>query len=84
MKKRDLTIERGRGMTYANTDFTVYSHSTYPRGSVLSGQPRRTWLDSFSTIEEARAAYPTAQVLCDGGTTYHEPDLSHLPEDEDY
>jgi len=76
----DLTIERGRGATYASERWTVYEHGTYDRDSVLSGQSRRTWLDDFDTLEEAVIAYPDAVVI--GGTTYQPPYLGHL-RDED-
>jgi hypothetical protein len=76
----DLTIERGRGATYASDRWTVYEHGTYDRDSVLSGQSRRTWLDDFDTLEEAVIAYPDAVVI--GGTTYQPPYLGHL-RDED-
>ncbi len=75
------TIERGRGATYHNNDFVVYQHDVYPRNSVLAGQHRRTWKESYTTLEEAKTAWPTAKVIA--GTTYAPPDLSHLPE-EDY
>lgn len=78
----NLTIEMGRGATYRNSKFTVYEHGVYPRSSVLAGQSRRRWLDDFDTLEEAKAAYPEADVLVDG-STYAEPDLSHLPDDDD-
>lgn len=39
----------------------VYGISTYPEWSVLGGQTQRVFLDSFQTVEEARAAYPTAE-----------------------
>ena len=45
----------------ANGDTAVYGHGVYERSSVLAGRPRRTLIDSFSTIEEARAAYPYAE-----------------------
>lgn len=78
--KADLTIERGRGATYASERWTVYEHGVYDRDSVLSGQSRRTWLDDFDTLEEAVIAYPDAVVI--GGTTYQPPYLGHL-RDED-
>lgn len=74
----DMTIERGRGMTYSNDRWTVYEHGTYPDGSVLAGQDYRGWVEDFETLEEAVKAYPDAQVL--EGTTYQPPCLSHLPE----
>jgi hypothetical protein len=76
----DLTIERGRGATYASDRWTVYEHGTYDRDSVLSGQSRRTWLDDFDTLEEAVIAYPDA-VVC-ACSTYQPPYLGHL-RDED-
>ena len=75
----DLTIERGRGATYASERWTVYEHGTYGRDSVLSGQSRRSWLDDFDTLEEAVIAYPDA-VVC-ACSTYQPPYLNHLPED---
>lgn len=78
--KTDLTIERGRGATYASERWTVYEHGTYPRGSVLAGQSSRAWLDDFDTLEEAVIAYPDAVVI--DGSTYRPPSLSHLPDDE--
>jgi hypothetical protein len=77
-----MTIELGRGATYSNRRYTVYRLDRYPRGSVLQGQQRRTWVNQFHTIEAAQAAYPTAEIIA--GTTYQEPYLSHLPEDDDY
>jgi len=81
---KEFTIERGRGMTYSNSSFTVYKHGTYPRGSVLAGESKRTFINSFPTLEEARKVYPQAEVLVDGGTTYQMPYLSHLPDDDGY
>ncbi len=77
----DLTIERGRGATYASERWTVYEHGVYGRGSVLEGQSRRVWVDDFETLEEAVIAYPDAVVsTC---STYQPPYLNHLPgEDE--
>jgi len=77
----DLTIERGRGATYATDRWTVYEHGVYERGSVLEGQSRRVWLDDFDTLDEAVIAYPDADVI--DGSTYRKPSLNHLPgEDE--
>lgn len=75
----DLTIEQGRGATYASDRWTVYEHGVYERGSVLEGQSRRVWLDDFDTLEEAVIAYPDA-VVC-ACSTYQPPYLGHLPED---
>lgn len=77
-----ITIESpSAGATYSNPDFGVYEYSTYPRSSVLAGQERRSFLDSFDTLEEAQAAYPTASVSHSCG--YRPPSLDHLPDGED-
>jgi len=84
MAAERLVIERGgRGMTYRKTSgFTVYKLGTYPRSSVLAGQQQRTFMDSFDTLEEARAKFPTAKLIA--GTSYQAPYLGHLPDDGDY
>jgi len=69
-----------RGATYCRQEWGVYAYDVYPRNSVLSGQTRRTFKDSFKTKEEAVVAYPEAQIT---GCCFAPPDLSHLPE-EDY
>lgn len=71
------TIERGRGATYATNRWTVYEHGIYGRGSVLEGQSRRIWVDDFETLDEAKAAYPDADIVA--GSTYRPPSLNHLP-----
>lgn len=79
--RKDQTIERGRGETYANDRWTVYEHSTYPSSSVLAGQHRRVWVDDFDTLAEAQRAYPKAVVI--GGSTFTPPSLDHLPDGGD-
>jgi hypothetical protein len=49
-----LTLERDR----RGEGWVVYGHDHYPKGSVLEGQARRVYLDSFEAPEAARAAYP--------------------------
>lgn len=73
-----------RGATYRNKGYTVYKIDTYPRTSVLAGQQRRTWLDNFETLEEAKTQFPQAEFI--EGTTYVpiEHMVAHLPDDEDY
>jgi hypothetical protein len=61
--------------------FSVYGWDIYPSNSVLAGQNRKSYIESFPTEEEARAAYPTAQEGTgkrDPGNTY-----SHLPGEDD-
>jgi len=55
--KRDLTIEP----TYGG--YMVVEHDTYPESSVLGGEPRRTRLGYYPTIEIAKEEYPTADVM---------------------
>ena len=43
--------------------YKVVEHGAYERGSVLEGLPKRSFLDSFMTLEEAVEAYPGALVL---------------------
>ena len=59
---RSLTLESGRGETYANGRPTLYGHSTYGRSSVLSGRPRRQWLEDWDDIETARAELKEAKI----------------------
>ncbi len=70
------------GATYSRPEYGVYGYGTYPSSSVLAGQEKRVFLDSFETLEEAQAAHPEAewQKL---GSQYREPDLSHLPDGPD-
>jgi hypothetical protein len=69
-----ITYERGRGPGKA---YSVHSWGVYERGSVLAGQPRKRWLDSFETEAEVLAAYPKATP----NSRWTEPrvSLNHLP-----
>ncbi len=69
------------GATYNRPEYGVYKYGVYPRSSVLAGQTRRVFLDSFATLEEAQAEYPDAVVA---SCCYQEPYLNHLPDDGDY
>ena len=79
------TIERERGETYSKPTFAVYEHGTYPRHSVLAGQPSRRFIDGgFETPEAAQAKYPAARII-DGSTHIPIAQLTaHLPDDTDY
>jgi hypothetical protein len=78
-----ITIEYpSQGATYSNDSYGVYEYSTYPRSSVLAGQEKRSFLDSFDTLEEAQKAYPNATFSQSCG--YREPCLSHLSDEDDY
>jgi hypothetical protein len=71
-----FTIERGQGETYRDGNWTLYAHGTYPRGSVLAGQPSRTFVTSTDNTDEGREALEsackeakiTAEVI--GGTSF--------------
>jgi hypothetical protein len=81
MAKQDIRIEYpSLGTTYADNAYGVYAYDEYPRHSVLAGQQRRKFLDSFETLEEAQAKYPHAE-LC--GCGFQEPYLGHLPDGPD-
>lgn len=62
-----ITIEYpSAGATYSRDEYGVYKYDEYPESSVLAGQERRTFLDSFSTLAEAKAAYPDATESANG------------------
>ena len=42
---------------------------------------RRQWIDDFDTLEEARAAYPEAEVQV-SHSLYRPPYLGHLPQED--
>jgi len=74
-RTRDLTIEYCWANPRAGTPeggYTVYEHGIYPGGSVLAGSPMRTWKAHFDTVEEAKAAYPSARAI--EGSTYRSID----------
>lgn len=92
-----LTIERGAGATYSSPahSVTLYYHDIYPEGSVLEGQERRVWVEQFedsesreenirAAMEYAKENYPDLHVEVYEGSSYSEPYLGHLPDDEDY
>src|SRR3954451_10015743 len=51
-----FTLEMGRGETYRHGRPVLYAHSVYEKSSVLAGQPRRLFVEQWSTWDEARAA----------------------------
>lgn len=92
-----LTIERGSGATYSSPahSVTVYYHDIYPEGSVLEGQERRVWVEKFEESKDRNENIETAKAYCKehypdlpcdviDGSSYAEPYLGHLPDDEDY
>jgi hypothetical protein len=78
-KKPNRCIEPERGCTYSSDKFAVYEYGVYPRHSVLRGQTSRRYIEGgFKTVEEAKAAFPDAEVSV--GSGYQAPSLSHLPD----
>lgn len=78
-----VCIEPMHGATYSKPGrFAVYGYGTYPETSVLAGQTRRSFIDDFASLEEAKAAYPEATVSQSSG--YRPPYLNHLSDSEDY
>lgn len=43
--------------------FNVYEWGTYPKGSVLAGQDRKTFVDASSDQYELKLKYPGAEVF---------------------
>jgi hypothetical protein len=59
----------------------VYGWGTYAPSSVLAGQPKKVFIDSYDSIDIALKEHPTAQ----GGGKYTDPQVSlnHLPCEND-
>ena len=51
-----------KGATYFTPKYGVYEYDIYPKSSVLAGQERRTYINEFDTLEEAKAKFPNAEV----------------------
>jgi hypothetical protein len=77
----DVRIEfPSRGATYCRQEYGVYKYDVYPRGSVLAGQERRTFVNSFPTLEAAQAKFPHASTA---GCGFRKPYVGHLPAEGD-
>jgi hypothetical protein len=74
-KTKEITIEPAK---YGN-GFTVYEWGTYGESSVLAGQTKKQYLDGFDTIEEAKEAYPEADVT---GVQSAYNTFDHLPDED--
>ena len=61
--------------------FVVYGWGEYEASSVLAGQTRKTFIDSFETEEQARAVWPEL----DGDTHIRSANnyTNHLPGEDD-
>lgn len=80
--QKSLCIEPERGSTYERPGrYAVYGYGVYERSSVLAGQSRRVFIDSFDSLETAKAAYPKAQVT---GSRFEETraSIKHLPDED--
>lgn len=80
--KKEYTIQLDRW-----DDFVVYEWDEFPPNSLLAGQERKAYKDSFATLEEALKEYPTAVQEVRHPYNY----VDHLPdwemtayEDENY
>ena len=64
------------GMKYG-----VYGWGKYGKGSVLAGQPRKCYIESYETIEAAQKKYPGAKM----SSKWTEPqvNVNHLPGEDD-
>jgi hypothetical protein len=81
-KGPDVRIEYpSTGATYSRNEYGVYEYGTYPRHSVLAGMESRTFLDSFKTLDEAKAAFPEASVIT--GSCFAPLNLDFLPDEDD-
>ena len=59
--------------------WNVYEHGRYERGSVLAGQSRRSFIASYESLQEARSAYPKADVIDHSTKLHHNPMPHHAP-----
>ena len=48
------------------SSWVVYGHGSYEPGSVLEGQPRRVAVGYYDTLDDARLAYPRADLVWAG------------------
>jgi hypothetical protein len=58
-------------------EYGVYRYGVYEDSSVLAGQQKRSFVDSFPTLAEAQAAYPGAEWDGDG---YSQRVPVHIPD----
>jgi len=70
---KEITIEKDK---YGG--WSVYEFDTYPRSSVLSGQTRKRFINSYDNISEAEKHYPKADICArDAHNSF-----DHLPDDD--
>jgi hypothetical protein len=63
-------------------EVNIYGWGTYEPHSVLAGQPKKVFIDTFDTLDDALRAFPDAQ----GGGKFTDPQVSlnHLPGEDDF
>lgn len=64
-----------KGETYCNPKYGVYEYDVYPASSVLAGQTRRKFINSFRSLDELRKEYPQGKIHSPG---FQRPYLGHL------
>jgi len=75
----DYIIHPDGSADYPTDQFVVCHWHTYPKGSVLQGQQQEVIDKFFDTLEEAKAAYPNAEVS-EHGRSREKPSVSaHAP-----
>ena len=63
-QKADVRIEfPSMGSTFCNQVYGVYQYDAWPKSSVMYGTERRTWLNEYPTLEEAKKHFPNAKVI---------------------
>lgn len=81
MHKQELVIVRD-GDEFGTTSLVVKDiGGRYEASSVLAGQVKISFVDAFDTLEDAKAAYPEAEV-----THPHllpQNTFDHLPDEQD-
>ena len=68
------TIEADKFQEYS---WSVFKWSIWEKGSLLAGQQKKVYVNTFDSLEEAEKAYPEAN----GGTGYTNT-FDHLPAEE--
>jgi hypothetical protein len=77
MKPETVIEYPAAGATYHRDEYGVYRYDTYPSGSVLEGEERRSALGSYPTLEEAQHNHPEATWT--GGSGYREITIPEAP-----
>ena len=75
MNPNDYTIYPSKG----GGCFEVRHWHTYPDSSVLAGQQQEIIDEFYPTLEEAKAAYPRADVSESVHVNLNRPQVSHCP-----